>query len=104
MKAGKRSFDASQEGSKKLQDKRKPPPRDVVHSIGEGLREIVSALRTETERAKEEHNVVVSNNPGRDRETINTQLEIEKLQLEREKEKTKQLQLQVQLASLNSTQ
>lgn len=98
MKAGKRSFDASQEGSKKLQDKRKPPPRDVVHSIGEGLREIVSALRTETERAKEEHNVA-----GRDRETINTQLEIEKLQLEREKEKTKQLQLQVQLASLNST-
>jgi len=103
MQAGTRS-DASRAGPKMLPDKRKTPPRDAVLSIGDGLCEIVSALRTETERAKEEHNVVVSNNPGRDRETINTQLEIEKLQLEREKEKTKQLQLQVQLASLKATQ
>jgi hypothetical protein len=103
MQAGTRS-DASRAGPKMLPDKRKTPPRDAVLCIGDGLREIVSALRTETERAKEEHNVVVSKTPASDIATTNTQLEIEKLQLEREKEKTKQLQLQVQLASLKATQ
>jgi hypothetical protein len=103
MQAGTRS-DPSKAGPKMLPDKRKTPPRDAVLSIGDGLREIVSALRTETERAKEEHNVVVSKTPVSDIATTNTQLEIEKLQLEREKEKTKQLQLQVQLASLKATQ
>ena len=104
MQAGTRS-DASRAGPKMLPDKRKTPPRDAVLCIGDGLREIVSVLRTETERAKEEHNVVVvSKTPVSDIATTNTQLEIEKLQLEREKEKTKQLQLQVQLASLKATQ
>jgi hypothetical protein len=55
MQAGTRS-DASRTGPKMLPDKRKTPPRDAVLCIGDGLREIVSALRTETERAKEEHN------------------------------------------------
>jgi hypothetical protein len=102
LKAGTRNFDASTAGHKVLSGNHKAPPRDAVLSIGEGLRDIVSALRTETEQAKEEHLVAISKTPGNNIATPNAQLEIEKLQLEREKEKTKQ-QLQLQLVSLNKT-